>query len=63
MLTGSVKNKSYNIKSKLLPFQRLRIRAGSRRGMASAHPTNGVAEDEGKSGGLWPAVEALLFMT
>ena len=29
--------------------------------MASAHPTNGVAEDEGKSGGLWPAVEALLL--
>jgi hypothetical protein len=24
-------------------------RAGSRRGMASAHPTNGVVEDEGKS--------------
>jgi hypothetical protein len=26
--------------------------------MASAHPTNGVAEDEGKSGGFWPAVDA-----
>ena len=31
------------------------------KGQASAHPTNGVAEDEGKSGGLWPAVEALLL--
>jgi hypothetical protein len=33
---------------KLLPFPILQARAGSIRGMASAHPPNGVVEDEGK---------------
>ena len=36
-------------------------KVGMEKGSASAHPTNGVAEDEGKSGGLWPAVDAPLL--
>jgi hypothetical protein len=50
------------VTSQTSPFPYSANRVGSIRGMASAHPPNGVVEDEGKAK-AFGLVEALLFTT